>query len=96
MKDNCVTASELYNIKKVGLNIETLKTTSTLECLSSCESFNKHVVEKYREGNFPDLVIDAVCVGKCALNPDIGDADQPPVQQMGWQVRSVMYGLAMN
>ena len=95
LKDNCVTASELYNIKKAGLNIETLKTTSTLECLSSCESFKKHVVEKYREGNFPDLVIDAVCVGKCALNPDIGDADQPPVQQIGCNVRSEMYGLAM-
>ena len=95
LKDNCLTASEVYNIQKMGLSIEMLKTTSTLECLSSCESFNKHVVEKYREGSFPDHVIDVVCVGKCALDPEIGDADQPPVQQIGCNVRSVMYGLAM-
>ena len=95
LEENCRTAFEVYNTPKSDLNIEILKTTSTLQCLSSCESFNKHVVKMYREGNFPDLVIDAVGVGKCALNPDIGDADQPPVQQMGRHVRSVMYGLAM-
>ena len=95
LEENCCTAFEVYNTPKSDLNIEILKTTSTLQCFSSSESFNKHVVKMYREGSYSYIVIDAVCVGKCALNPDIGDADQPPVQQIGRHVRSVMYGLAM-
>ena len=94
LTENCRTASEVYRIPKRDLNIETLKRTSTLKCSRSCESFNRHILRKYREGDYPEIVISAVCMRKCLMSPEVGDWHQPPVPQFGRDVRRLMYGLA--
>ena len=94
LTENCRTASEVYRIPKRDLNIETLKRTSTLQCSRSCESFNRHILRQYREGDYPEIVISAVCMRKSLLNPEIGDPSQDPAPQFGRVVRRVMYGLA--
>ena len=86
---NCDTASTVYTIPKSDLNIETLKSTSTLQC-----SFNRHILRQYREGDYPDIVISAACMRKSLLSPEVGDPRQDPAPQIGRDIRSVMYGLA--
>ena len=94
LSKNCRMASKVYMISRKYLDINILKSTSTLQCLSSCESSNRHILGQYREGDYPDIVISAVCMQTSLLSPEVGDPSQPPAPQFGQKVRRVMYGLA--
>ena len=39
--------------------------------------------------------MNAICIGKCTLDPNIRDPDQPPIPLLGRPVRQMMYGFAM-
>ena len=68
--------------------------TSLLRCTGLCE-VPKDVIERYREGNFPTMAMNAMCVGKCTLDSHIGDPKQQPIPRLGRYIRRVIYGLLM-
>ena len=60
------------------------------------KKFPQEVISQYRQGNYPEIVVTAVCEGKCILDVFVGDRDQPPVLRIGEPIRQIMYGLVMN
>ncbi len=89
---NCRNAFETYNI--LGMErTEDIIAHTTLQCHASHGDFHS-VVQLHRYGNYPITVLDAICVGKCLLDSDVGDAEQLPVPFLGQQVRQIIYGLA--
>ncbi len=90
---NCRNVLETYSIQETSINEDCIIEDTTLRCHASHDSF-RQVVRQHREGNFPVLMMDAVCVGQCVLDSDVGDPAQPPVPFMGQHVRKIMYGLA--
>ena len=90
---NCFKVNQ-YLTRPSKLTIEAFKTTSLLRCTGLCE-VPKDVIERYREGNFPTIAMNAICVGKCTLDSHIGDPKQLPIPQLGRYTRRIMYGLTM-
>ena len=90
---NCRTVEEVYRPSTTTQTIDILKTTTQLHCSGSC-GLPENIVRMYRQGSYPVIVMNAVCIGKCTLDSDVGDPEQPPVPKLGRYIRRVMYGLA--
>ncbi len=90
---NCRNVIETYNIPEMKVNEDGIVERTTLQCHASHNSF-RQVVRQHRAGNYPVLVMDAVCAGKCMLDADVGDAGQPPVPLVGQHIRREMYEFA--
>ena len=91
---NCFKVKQ-YLTRQSKLTMEAFMTTSLLRCTGLCE-VPKDVIERYREGNFPTIAMNAMCVGKCTLDSDIGDPNQQPMPRLGRYIRRVIYGLLIN
>ena len=91
--ENCRNAKEIYGTLSDTVSVEVLKENSKLRC-SGSDQLPINIVRSYRIGNYPVVVVNAICVGKCTLDADVGDPQLPPVPQLGQPIRQVMYGLA--
>ena len=94
--ENCQKVEDIYiNNYALGktLGIEELKASSSIECSKPCP-LPVPVLEAYRRGAFPVLAVNAVTIGKCALEQIVGDKEQPPIPVLGRPVRELMYGIA--
>ena len=91
---NCFKVKQ-YLTGQSKLTMEAFKTTSLLRCSGSRE-IPKDVIERYREGNFPTIAMNAICVGKCMLDSHIGDPKQLPIPQLGRYTRTIIYGLVID
>ena len=94
LEENCIAAETTYSLASRILTVEILKENTTLQC-SQSDRLPEGIVKNYRLANFPSLVVNAICLGKCTLDPNIGDPDQPPIPLLGRPVRQMMYGFAM-
>ena len=93
LAENCRATEEIYTIPRTDLRGELLKEFMTLRC-SGDNKVLERVIPQYRRGCFPPQVMNAVCVGKCTLDSNVGDPDQPPIPHIGRYIRRVAYGLA--
>ena len=93
LSKNCFSAKRYFTIQS-KLTMESFKTTSLLRCSGQSE-IPKDVIERYREGSFPTIAMNAICVGKCTLDSDIGDPNQQPISVLGCYTRRFIYGLTM-
>lgn len=75
------------------MSIEEFKVNTVMKC-SGSQKFPNEILLRYRSGNYPETVVNAFCVGKCTLEVQVGDCEQPPVSLLGRPIRQYMYGLA--
>ena len=94
LSTNCFKVNQ-YLTRQSKLTMEAFKTTSLFRCSGSRE-IPKDVIERYREGNFPTIAMNAICVGKCTLDTHIGDPKQLPIPRLGRYTRTIIYGLAID
>ena len=59
---NCRTVEEVYRPSTNTQTIDILKTTTQLHCSGSC-GLPENIVQMYRQGSYPVIVMNAVCVG---------------------------------
>jgi len=94
LSTNCFKVKQ-YLTTQSRITMDALKTTTLLRCSGLASQIPVNVVERYREGNFPIAVMNAICVGKCTLDSDIGDPEQLPIPRLGRYTRRLIYGLAV-
>ena len=92
LAENCAAVETTYSLPPI-LTVEMLKENTTLRCLQS-DRLPQDFVKNYRQAKFPAMIVNAICVGKCTLDHNIGDPDQPPIPLLGRPVRQMMYGFA--
>lgn len=84
-----------YYTTATTLKVDELKESTTIKCSKPCD-LPVHILQKYRSGTFPVLIIDAMTLGQCLLEQLVGDQEQPPYSMLGLPVRQLMYGLASS
>lgn len=91
---NCQKIDQLnmYYSKLDQLSTEELKVSTTMQCSKPCD-LPIPILERYRNGTFPVLGMNAITLGKCVLEQFVGDQEQPPFTALGLPVRQVIYGL---
>ena len=95
LAQNCQTAHEVYNKSACILSIDILKTTTTIKS-SGVGSLPQPILQRYRVGDCPVIIINAIALGECTLDQIVGDPEQSPVHMLGLPIRQVMYGLVSS
>ena len=90
---NCLSVEEIFGSVSSTMSIDEFKETTTIMCSRGVE-FPKDILLKYRTCIYPETVVNAVSVGKCTLEVQVGDSEQPPASHLGKHIRQFMYGLA--
>lgn len=94
--ENCQKAEKVYNYSSANkLSTDELNVSTTIKCSQPCD-LPISVLQSYRSGTFPVLIINAITLGECVLEQVVGDQQQPPPSMLGLPVRQLMYGLASS
>jgi hypothetical protein len=98
LSENCKKVETVYvqnYMPRKVLSIEELNASTTIKCSKPCP-LPITILKAYRIGMFPVLAMNAMTIGKCALEQTVGDVEQPPIPVLGRRVRQLIYGLVSS
>ncbi len=95
LASNCEKAQDKYNLPVSDLSPEKLVKSTNLRS-SSSRPLPDHILRDYRACKLPATLVDAICVGECILDPNVGDEEQSPIPLLGHPIREMMYGMALH
>ena len=67
--------------------------TTTLKVKDSCQTIPKLILDLFRRGKFPTLLMDVICCGEVDHRIAVEDIREPWCHEIGVPIREIIYGI---